>query len=112
MGIKFHCPKGHKLNVKAFLAGKKGVCPKCGAKFRIPVESEPTLRDSEVEETESEHIEDGKAGNGAAVTAPVAVAASTAVPPTPGGVAVSAPSSSAAAAAPPADPIAEAPAAI
>lgn len=36
MGIKFNCPNGHKLNVKSFLAGKKGVCPHCGAKFRIP----------------------------------------------------------------------------
>ncbi|MDX1947558.1 MAG: GYF domain-containing protein [Pirellulaceae bacterium] len=38
MGIKFNCPNGHKLNVKSFLAGKKGVCPHCGAKFRIPNE--------------------------------------------------------------------------
>jgi len=50
MGIKFHCPNGHKLNVKAFLAGKKGVCPKCGTKFRIPAESEPGLVDSDLEE--------------------------------------------------------------
>jgi GYF domain 2 len=50
MGIKFHCPNGHKLNVKAFLAGKKGVCPKCGTKFRIPPASEPGLVDSDLEE--------------------------------------------------------------
>jgi hypothetical protein len=36
MGIKFRCPNGHKLNVKSFLAGKKGVCPKCGTRMRIP----------------------------------------------------------------------------
>jgi hypothetical protein len=36
MGIKFNCPNGHKLNVKSFLAGRKGVCPHCGASFRIP----------------------------------------------------------------------------
>jgi hypothetical protein len=36
MGIRFDCPNGHKLNVKSFLAGKKGICPQCGAKFRIP----------------------------------------------------------------------------
>ena len=47
MGIKFHCPQGHKLNVKAFLAGKKGICPKCGTKLRIPEASEPALLDSE-----------------------------------------------------------------
>jgi hypothetical protein len=38
MGIKFRCPQGHKLNVKSFLAGKRGVCPDCGATFRIPPE--------------------------------------------------------------------------
>ena len=36
MGIRFNCPNGHKLNVKEFLAGKRGVCPQCGAKFVIP----------------------------------------------------------------------------
>lgn len=36
MGIRFTCPNGHKLNVKTFLAGKRGVCPQCGAKFVIP----------------------------------------------------------------------------
>ncbi len=39
MGIKFRCPNGHKLNVKSFLAGKRGVCPKCGTSMRIPMES-------------------------------------------------------------------------
>jgi len=39
MGIKFVCPNGHKLNVKSFLAGKRGICPHCDAKFRIPMES-------------------------------------------------------------------------
>lgn len=36
MGIKFLCPNGHKLNVKTFLAGKKAICPKCGAKVIVP----------------------------------------------------------------------------
>jgi hypothetical protein len=36
MGIRFSCPNGHKLNVKEHLAGKRGVCPACGAKFEIP----------------------------------------------------------------------------
>lgn len=49
MGIRFHCPNGHKLNVKAFLAGKKGVCPDCGVKLRIPDRSEPGL-DSGIDE--------------------------------------------------------------
>ncbi|HTU26298.1 MAG TPA: hypothetical protein VMF30_12910 [Pirellulales bacterium] len=40
MGIKFFCPNGHKLNVKPHLAGKRAVCPRCGAKIRIPLESQ------------------------------------------------------------------------
>lgn len=37
MGIKFLCTQcGHKLNVKSFLAGKKGICPKCQARVDIP----------------------------------------------------------------------------
>jgi hypothetical protein len=36
MGIRFSCPNGHKLNVKESLAGKRGICPACGAKFVIP----------------------------------------------------------------------------
>lgn len=39
MGIRFLCPNGHKLNVKAFQAGRRGICPFCGAKFQIPTES-------------------------------------------------------------------------
>ena len=39
MGIRFECPNGHRLNVKAFLAGKRGVCPDCDAKFIVPEES-------------------------------------------------------------------------
>jgi hypothetical protein len=36
MGIRFQCPNGHQLNVKAFQAGRTGRCPKCGAKVDIP----------------------------------------------------------------------------
>jgi hypothetical protein len=36
MGIRVYCPNGHRLNVKSFLAGKRGICPRCGAKFDIP----------------------------------------------------------------------------
>ncbi len=39
MGIRFYCPNGHKLNVKEFQAGRKGICPFCGVKMRIPLES-------------------------------------------------------------------------
>ncbi len=44
MGIKFLCPHGHKLNVKSFLAGKKGVCPECGERFVVPLMSTPNQR--------------------------------------------------------------------
>lgn len=40
MGIRFTCPNGHKLHVKTFLAGKRGVCPNCGARFLIPAAQE------------------------------------------------------------------------
>jgi hypothetical protein len=39
MGIRCWCPNGHKLNIKAFQAGKRGICPYCGARFTIPLES-------------------------------------------------------------------------
>lgn len=39
MGIRFLCPNGHKLNVKEFLAGKRGSCPHCNAKFLVPATS-------------------------------------------------------------------------
>jgi hypothetical protein len=39
MGIRFFCPNGHKLNVKEFQAGMRGVCPHCGSKFVIPAQS-------------------------------------------------------------------------
>ena len=46
MGIRFYCPNGHKLNVKEFQAGRKGICPFCGAKIEIPTEStRPSTRD-------------------------------------------------------------------
>lgn len=78
MGIKFHCPKGHKLNVKAFLAGKKGICPKCGTKMLIPTVSEAGLVDSDVEETDpSQAAAMAAAPSGPAVYA--APAAATAV---------------------------------
>jgi hypothetical protein len=42
MGIRFLCPNGHRLNVKSFLAGKRGICPHCNARFDIPFESVAT----------------------------------------------------------------------
>lgn len=48
MGIRFLCPNGHKLNVKSFLAGRRGICPECGTRFYIPNQSTPGLRVTEV----------------------------------------------------------------
>jgi hypothetical protein len=39
MGIRFLCPNGHRLNVKTFLAGERGICPQCDARFIVPTES-------------------------------------------------------------------------
>lgn len=39
MGIRVVCPNGHRLNLKSHLAGHRGLCPDCGARFRIPFES-------------------------------------------------------------------------
>lgn len=37
MGIRFACHQcGKRLNIKRELAGKRGVCPQCEARFRIP----------------------------------------------------------------------------
>lgn len=36
MGIVCHCPNGHRVKVKDQQAGKRGLCPTCGAQFRIP----------------------------------------------------------------------------
>jgi hypothetical protein len=41
MGIRFRCHQcRNKVNVKDFLAGKKGICPKCGTSVQIPLQSE------------------------------------------------------------------------
>jgi hypothetical protein len=41
MGIRLVCPQGHKLHVKAFLAGKRAICPHCGEKVFVPMANEP-----------------------------------------------------------------------
>src|SRR5688572_2274886 len=53
MGIRVTCPTCNKqLNVKSFLAGKRGVCPDCHSKFEIPAGG-PHNVVLEVEESES-----------------------------------------------------------
>ena len=42
MGIRFACHVCDKqLNIKQELAGRRGVCPACSSKFRIPLEDAP-----------------------------------------------------------------------
>ena len=36
MGIVAYCPNGHRVKVKDEFAGRKGVCPECQSRFRIP----------------------------------------------------------------------------
>ena len=36
MGIVCQCPNGHRVKVKDHQAGKRGLCPTCGATFSIP----------------------------------------------------------------------------
>ncbi len=39
MGIRFACHVcAHRLNIKSELAGRRGVCPSCSSRFRIPLE--------------------------------------------------------------------------
>ena len=43
MGIRFGCHHcGRRLNVKEALAGRRGVCPSCRIRFRIPNRDSPT----------------------------------------------------------------------
>lgn len=43
MGIRFACHEcGKRLNIKAELAGRRGVCPVCSAKIRIPLDDAET----------------------------------------------------------------------
>jgi hypothetical protein len=43
MGIVSFCPNGHRVKVKDHLAGRKGICPRCGSRFRIPSAAQPAL---------------------------------------------------------------------
>jgi hypothetical protein len=84
MGIKFLCPNGHKLHVKAFLSGKKAICPKCGVRVVVPadgqqVDDSPSNADSDdsqaIAESGARPGEDSKAGDATAPTvAPAALA--------------------------------------
>ncbi|GAB4131098.1 DUF4339 domain-containing protein [Thermopirellula anaerolimosa] len=59
MGIRFYCPNGHKLHVKAFQAGMRGICPYCGAKVQIPLQS--TRVSTKVLRAQKQHASAGAA---------------------------------------------------
>lgn len=82
MGIRFKCPNGHSLHVKSFLAGKKGVCPDCGARMRIPTESDPSLEKGKDKDDDEKDVSETDANPAvpAAEFVPVPTAVPTAVP--------------------------------
>ena len=72
MGIRFYCPNGHRLNVKDFLAGKRGICPHCQTRFRIPRESEipkgsPKIKPGSVAEITGSPSPRRRSGSGTAI---------------------------------------------
>jgi hypothetical protein len=72
MGIRFYCPNGHKLNVKTFQAGRRGVCPFCGDKILIPTQSTrpSTKEERQARRAGAEAVAAGKAaGTEEALTA-------------------------------------------
>ena len=81
MGIRFYCPNGHKLHVKDFQAGQKGICPVCGTKMQIPQTStRPSSRQEEAQSLGG--AAEGAASGLAAETSPPTVAPPLAPPST------------------------------
>lgn len=55
MGIRFRCHHCEReLHVKDFQAGKRGRCPECGGRFRVPLEDAPHSLDPQNEFPEPE----------------------------------------------------------
>ncbi len=55
MGIRFQCEHcQHGLNLKSELAGRRGICPKCKGKFRIPIDSIASSTEADSTSLESE----------------------------------------------------------
>jgi hypothetical protein len=101
MGIRFYCPNGHKVNVKDFQAGQKGLCPVCGTAMQIPQEStRPSSREAK---NRSQRGQTGAVTG--AVIAPAPVAPPVATSGQPLGSAAAATSSAKAAAGGAADPL-------
>jgi len=65
MGIKFRCPDCQKkIHVKSYLAGKKGVCPTCGAKVSIPAEGEGAHHEADDDDVLDVHQPDDRTDAG------------------------------------------------
>ena len=82
MGIRFKCPNGHQLNIKSFLAGKRGICPDCGVRFVIPMESggvATIVHKGEKKRELPEGVAPATAAAPVAASAPAAVAVATPV---------------------------------
>ncbi|MCY2975655.1 MAG: hypothetical protein NTW52_13430 [Planctomycetota bacterium] len=61
MGIRFQCEHcQHGLNLKSELAGRRGICPKCKGKFRIPIDSITSSTDADSALLESEASSSGE----------------------------------------------------
>ncbi|MGV3483389.1 MAG: GYF domain-containing protein [Planctomycetaceae bacterium] len=77
MGIRFACHACQKpLHIKAELAGKRGVCPQCGTRFRIP--SDGAAQSTAVEETEA--IDPAQYGSASVPAAAIPTASAAAAP--------------------------------
>ncbi len=126
MGIKFDCSEcTHRIHVKTFLAGKRAICPHCGAKVLIPQEesqngsarsdgpratAETALTETAPTETAAPVVNVGQASGVVAQPAVAAQPASVTSVPTPVAATAAAPTAAAQAAV--SDPISEAPSAV
>jgi len=80
MGIRFACHVcGKHLNIKRELAGRRGVCPSCTARFRIPLEDAETS--APVESATSAVAQASSAATPATATSPASAALATSFEP-------------------------------
>lgn len=68
MGIRFRCPQGHKIHVKTFLAGKRGICPTCGARVMIPTESTESKSSTDNDDDAGDDMQTGEPAQAIAVS--------------------------------------------
>ena len=81
MGVRFECPAGHKLHVKAELAGKRGICPECGAKFIVPSFSGQRVPEDNGPTDNTTATASGPAATSSTATPPIAKTVPGAQPP-------------------------------